>query len=149
MTFSSAPEHRVLTRVLPWLVISDFHHIMSRTNALCQQFVLTVACSWASLLKPYKQAILSLYQSRVQNMKRLCISLYLVSVGDIPTAGSVVDPHCCQCGSGSSMLDQSYSDLVPDLGPDPGLHEGRLSYGRDLQLLKQNMWSSTTKYGIS
>jgi hypothetical protein len=52
-------------------------------------------------------------------------------VGDIPTAGSVVDPHCFQCGSGSSMLDQSHPDLVPDLGPDPGLHEGRPSKLRE------------------
>jgi hypothetical protein len=40
-------------------------------------------------------------------------------VGVIPTAGSVVDPHRFQCGSGSSMLDHSDSDSVPDLGPDP------------------------------
>jgi hypothetical protein len=58
-------------------------------------------------------------------------------VSVIPTAGSVVDPYLFQCGSGSSMLDHSHPALVPDLGPDPGLHEGRQSYGRHLQLLKQ------------
>jgi hypothetical protein len=42
---NSASEHRVL----PWLAIGDLHHqwptIMYSTNALCQQLVLTVACS--------------------------------------------------------------------------------------------------------
>jgi hypothetical protein len=28
MAFGSSPEHRVLARVLPWLAIGDFHHIM-------------------------------------------------------------------------------------------------------------------------
>jgi hypothetical protein len=45
MAFGSSPEHRVLTRVLPWLAIGDFHHIILSTNALCQQLVLTVAWS--------------------------------------------------------------------------------------------------------
>jgi hypothetical protein len=45
MTFGSSQEHRVLARVLPWLAIGDFHHIMSSTNALCQQLVSTAACS--------------------------------------------------------------------------------------------------------
>ncbi len=30
-------------RVLPWLAIGDFHHIMLSTDALCQQLVLTLA----------------------------------------------------------------------------------------------------------
>ncbi len=55
MPFGSSPEHRVLARVLLWLAIGDCHHIMWSTNALCQQLVLTVTCSWASLLKPYIQ----------------------------------------------------------------------------------------------
>jgi hypothetical protein len=42
MAFGSSPEHRVLARVLPWLAIGDFHHILQSTNALCQQLVLTV-----------------------------------------------------------------------------------------------------------
>ncbi len=63
MAFGSSPEHRVLARVWPWLAIDDFHHIMYSTNALCQQLVLTIAFSWASLLNPYiQQAILSLHQ---------------------------------------------------------------------------------------
>ncbi len=53
--------------------------------------------------------------------------------------GSFVDPHCFQCGFGSNMLDQSDLDPVPDLGPDPSLHEGRLSYERSLQLSKENI----------
>jgi hypothetical protein len=63
MAFGSPPEQGILDRVLPWLTIGDFHNIMKSTNALCQQLVLTVACSLASLLKPYKQqTILSFYQ---------------------------------------------------------------------------------------
>ncbi len=53
---------RVLARVLPWLANGD--HVMYSTNALRQQLLLTAACSWASLLKPYiQQAIISFYQS--------------------------------------------------------------------------------------
>jgi hypothetical protein len=44
MTFGSSPEHRVLAKVLPWLAIGDsITYIISITNALCQQLVLTVA----------------------------------------------------------------------------------------------------------
>ncbi len=71
----------------------------------------------------------------VANVARVPAAAGASPVDDIHAAGSVVDPHWFHCGSGSSMLDQSYSDL----GPDPGLHEGRSSYGRDLQLLKQNI----------
>ncbi len=41
MVFASSPEHRVLARVLLWLAIGDFHHIMKSKSALCQQLVLT------------------------------------------------------------------------------------------------------------
>jgi hypothetical protein len=34
VAFSSSTEHRVLARVLQWLAIGDFHHIMFSTNAL-------------------------------------------------------------------------------------------------------------------
>jgi hypothetical protein len=42
MSFGSSPEHRVLSKLLPWLASGDFHHILRSTNALCQQLVLTV-----------------------------------------------------------------------------------------------------------
>ncbi len=33
MTFGSSPEYRVQARVLPWLAIGDFHHIILSTIA--------------------------------------------------------------------------------------------------------------------
>jgi hypothetical protein len=43
MAIDSSTEHRALARVLPWLAIGDFRHIMENTNALSQQLVLAVA----------------------------------------------------------------------------------------------------------
>ncbi len=78
---------------------------MWSTNALFQQLVLTVACSWASLLKTYiQQAILCLYQSTKHESPPLSFTLSYQDANQ---------GHCSNLWPLCSVLTQPMYPIVP------------------------------------
>ncbi len=79
------------------------HHVQYK--CLCQQLVLTVACSWASLLKPYiQQAILCLFQSTKHESPPLSFNLSWQDANQ---------GHCSSLWPLCSVLTQPMYPIVP------------------------------------